>query len=92
MVRCGACRSQFDVTGEGRFPCPHCGAVNQVGADQAPEGAPSPPGAPPLVPPGPPPAPVSKISCGECSFEFVVGDIAVATCPNCNATVEVGEP
>ncbi|HZD23569.1 MAG TPA: hypothetical protein VE569_09235 [Acidimicrobiia bacterium] len=29
-VRCGACRTQFDVPGAGRFACPVCGSVNVV--------------------------------------------------------------
>lgn len=49
-VRCGACRTQFEVAGAGRFACPVCGSVNVVrnggggaptaqagaGSDQAP--------------------------------------------------------
>lgn len=29
-VRCGACRTQFEVAGAGRFACPVCGSVNVV--------------------------------------------------------------
>lgn len=29
-VRCGACRTQFEVPGAGRFACPVCGSVNVV--------------------------------------------------------------
>jgi DNA-directed RNA polymerase subunit RPC12/RpoP len=29
-VRCGACRTQFEVSGPGRFACPVCGSVNVV--------------------------------------------------------------
>lgn len=29
-VRCGACRTQFEVTGPGRYACPVCGSVNVV--------------------------------------------------------------
>lgn len=34
-VRCGACRTQFEVAGAGRFACPVCGSINVVrnGAD-----------------------------------------------------------
>ncbi len=104
-VRCGACRTQFEVAGPGRFACPVCGSVNVVrnGAG-APEGAPSTvggypaapgvgvPGAPPPpTPPPPPPPPVlPKITCPECGFEFIVGEIAVATCPMCTAEVPTG--
>ena len=40
-VRCGACRTQFEVAGAGRFACPVCGSVNVVrngAAGQAPPG------------------------------------------------------
>ena len=29
-VRCGACRTQFEVPGAGRYACPVCGSVNAV--------------------------------------------------------------
>ena len=29
-VRCGACRTQFEVAGAGRFACPVCGSINVV--------------------------------------------------------------
>ena len=29
-VRCGSCRTEFEVSGPGRFPCPVCGSVNVV--------------------------------------------------------------
>lgn len=106
MVRCGACRTEFDVAGEGRFPCPTCGAVNQVGGEAPPTpAAATPPGmetafesqgvsgsehltVPPTVPP-PRPAETPKAACPECEFEFFVGDIAVAECPNCGTEVSV---
>ncbi len=72
-VRCGACRTQFEVAGAGRFACPVCGSVNVVrnGAaggpapqaeQQPPPGAmggyPTAPGAtPPGGPAGAPPPP-----------------------------------
>jgi len=41
-VRCGACRTQFEVAGAGRFACPVCGSVNVVrngaGAQAPPQG------------------------------------------------------
>lgn len=55
IVRCGACRSQFDVPGEGRFSCPVCGSVNMV---RGRPGGPGPVGAPPpgsMPPTGAPP-------------------------------------
>ena len=100
MVRCGACRTQFDVTGPGRYSCPSCGSVNMVRGAAAP-----PPSAAPGYAPGPempagmpaaaPPPPVDnspspKIQCPECDFGFIVGDIAVASCPNCGAEVPTG--
>jgi LSD1 subclass zinc finger protein len=51
-VRCGACRTQFEVPGAGRFACPVCGSVNVVrngGAGTSP-GQQAPPQSPP--PPG----------------------------------------
>lgn len=98
IVRCGACRSQFDVPGPGRFSCPACGSVNNVSA--APGGATPPPGmgapagmpgAPPVPPPPPRPDPPSpRISCPECDFSFIVGRIETATCPNCGNEVSTG--
>ena len=106
MVRCGACRTQFDVPGTGRFSCPNCGSVNMVrGAGEGP-----PPGAGPAAPPPgygqqppgyppasyappPPPAPEApspKLICPQCEFSFIVGQIEVATCPNCGSEVETG--
>ena len=98
IVRCGACRTQFDVPGAGRFACPACGSVNQVRS--APGGpASTPPGPPPMPPPtrptagSPPPAPdppSPRMTCPECEFSFIVGAIEVATCPNCEAEVPTG--
>ena len=101
-VRCGACRTQFEVAGAGRFACPVCGSVNVVrdaGAPQDPGtgGYPSAPGAdpydaPPSAPPSaPPPPPLPRVTCPDCEFSFVVGQIAVATCPNCGAEVPTGQ-
>ncbi len=106
MVRCGACRTQFDVPGPGRFSCPSCGSVNMVrgGAESPPPGAgpaAAPPGfgqqppgyPPPAYTPPPPPAPEApspKMTCPECEFSFIVGQIEIATCPNCGAEVETG--
>lgn len=93
IVRCGACRTQFDVPGAGRFACPACGSVNQVRS--APGAPPPAAGAPPFAAPPPPPPPKPeppspKISCPECEFSFIVGKIEKATCPNCGAEVETG--
>ena len=44
------------------------------------------------VPPPPPaPEPPSpRISCPDCDFSFIVGEVAVAPCPNCGVDVETG--
>jgi hypothetical protein len=92
IVRCGACRTQFEVPGPGRFGCPACGSVNNVGGavSAAPPGMPG-TGSPPPPPPPPPPDPPSpRITCSECELSFIVGGVAVATCPNCGADVETG--
>ncbi|MGH8945391.1 MAG: hypothetical protein ACRDVL_04520 [Acidimicrobiia bacterium] len=99
-VRCGACRTQFDVAGPGRYACPVCGSVNvvrngaapgaaTVGGYQAAPGAAG--GAPPPPPPPPPPEePLPKVECPECGFSFVVGEVATAICPMCSAEVKTG--
>lgn len=102
IVRCGACRTQFDVPGEGRFACPVCGSVNMVRGrpgGSAPGGAPPPGSMPPTGSPGPGPAPAPpppdvpspKVECPECGFAFIVGDIEVAVCPMCDAEVRTGD-
>ena len=102
-VRCGSCRTQFEVAGPGRHACPSCGSVNVV-REQAPPSSPTVAGyqtapgvdpgvaaQPPPPPPPPPPAPPPpRIACSECGFEFYVGQIALATCPNCESEVETG--
>jgi len=101
MVRCGACRTQFDAPGPGRYSCPACGSVNMI-RDQG-GGAPPPQptaGGYPTAPgvqggqatPPPPPSerPVPKIKCPECDFEFHVGEVARVVCPMCSAEVRTG--
>lgn len=46
------------------------------------------PGGPP--PPRPPDPPSPKIQCPYCEFSFIVGEIEVASCPNCGKDVETG--
>ena len=85
-VRCGRCRTQFDVPGPGRFACPACGAANQVG------GGPQEPGI--VAPPSPEPEPARpspRVACPTCRFSFIVGDIVSAPCPMCGVQVAVGE-
>jgi hypothetical protein len=105
LARCGRCQTEFPVNGPGRYSCPGCGTVNELraapGSGMPPPGMPppgmpsagQPPGMPGAgAPPPPPPedeAPSSKTRCPECEFEFIVGDIAVAICPMCNAEVTV---
>jgi hypothetical protein len=91
MVRCGACRNQFDVPGPGRFSCPVCGSVNAVrAAPGAPPPANGPTTAPP--PPRPPDPPSPRVTCPQCEFTFIVGQVAEATCPNCGSAVSTGLP
>lgn len=88
MVRCGACRTQFNVGGPGRYSCPACGSLNVV---RGPPGSETPPpvttGMPP--PPRPPEPPSPRTVCTECEFAFIVGNIDIAKCPNCGAEVRV---
>jgi len=84
-VRCGRCETEFPVEGAGRFPCPACGAVNEVRPAAAPEPTLA---VPPPVPE--PAAPSPRAICPECSFGFIVGEIEVAHCPNCEAEVIIG--
>lgn len=102
-VRCGSCRTEFEVAGSGRFACPVCGSVNVV---RDANGATAPPnpemggyqaapgvggvGAPPPPPPPPPEQPMPKIACPECGFTFVVGMVPTVTCPNCSSEVDTG--
>ncbi len=94
IVRCGACHTQFEVPGPGKFSCPACGSVNAVrAAGQRPGGGSNAGMGPPgyAAPPPPPPEPPSpRVQCPECEFRFIVGEIAVATCPNCGAEVPTG--
>lgn len=81
IVRCGRCRTGFDVPGPGRHLCPACGTPNEVRS----------PG--PIAPPPPPPPqehPSPRQVCTECGFSFIVGAVSVAPCPNCGASVTVG--
>ncbi len=103
-VRCGSCRTEFEVAGSGRFACPVCGSVNVVrngaAAPPPPQGqmggyqtAPGVGGAPPPQAPPPPPQPeqpMPKINCPECGFSFIVGMVETVTCPMCSAEVQTG--
>lgn len=100
-VRCGACRTEFEVPGAGRFACPVCGSVNvvrnantgppsTVGGYPAAPGVAGPSGQPAPPPPPPPEEPMPKVECPGCGFSFIVGKIAVATCPNCSEEVPTG--
>ncbi len=99
MIRCGACRASFDVPGAGRHQCPACGATNQVTPPEAGHGehshgeeasAPMMPGGAPAPPPVVPPAKISDVVCPDCGWEFMVGEVDVAICPNCRAEVSLG--
>jgi predicted RNA-binding Zn-ribbon protein involved in translation (DUF1610 family) len=90
IVRCGACRTQFDVPGPGRFTCPRCGSVNVVRAAD-PSGGNAGRGAAPPPPPPPPQPPSPRVTCPSCDFRFIVGDVTVAKCPNCGADVTISQ-
>jgi LSD1 subclass zinc finger protein len=90
MVRCGSCRTQFDVPGPGRFSCPVCGSVNMVRGAGAPDPRPAPTTNTVPPPPRPPDPPSPRTVCPECGFGFIVGAIATAKCPNCGAEVPTG--
>jgi Zn finger protein HypA/HybF involved in hydrogenase expression len=92
-ARCGACATEVDVAGVGRFKCPACGAVNQVSGGLG--GPTAPPPANPTIPsppamPVPPAEPSPRIVCPDCAFSFIVGAVDMATCPKCQADVPVG--
>ena len=91
-VRCGSCRTQFEVPGAGRYACPVCGSVNAVrdtnGGDAVPGpsvgGYPAGPGVAPdselQPPPPPPPPPPPKPDAPMPKIE----------CPECGFTFIVG--
>jgi DNA-directed RNA polymerase subunit RPC12/RpoP len=83
IVRCGRCRTEVEVPGPGRYACPACGTLMEV-RSRAPD-----PGlvAPPPPPPAPPPTP--RVTCPECGFRFIVGQVEAAPCPNCGTQVPV---
>ena len=94
-VRCGRCRSDFEVGGPGQYTCPSCGTINQIGAaaGMPPAGGPGMPPAggpgPPPPPPPPPPPALNRVVCGACGYSFAVGPIDLAICPNCTSEVPV---
>lgn len=88
IVNCGACGTQFQVPGEGRFSCPACGTANEVHRGGPAPVAGGPMGAAPAPPAPEPPSP--RTTCPDCSFSFIVGQISVATCPNCGSEVTTG--
>jgi rRNA maturation endonuclease Nob1 len=83
IVRCGRCRSEFEVLSEGRVSCPVCGTPNEVRRPED-QGLATPP------PPPEPGQPSPRASCPGCGFSFIVGDVETALCPNCGAEVEIG--
>jgi len=101
-ARCGRCGTGFEVMRPGRYACPACGVTNEVRGGAAQPGQGPTPGAGPLgpaqqgpmgpQPPPPPERPSRRARCPdqECGFSFIVGDIAVATCPMCGAEVRTG--
>lgn len=104
-VRCGACRTQFEVSGPGRFACPVCGSINVVrnAAGAVPEqqqgnqtvgGYQTVPGVATsgVAQPPPPPKeePMPRIDCPDCGFNFIVGKVSKVSCPNCGVEVATG--
>ena len=101
-VRCGACKSEVQIPGPGRFNCPSCGSPNEVrgappgaaagmpppAAGMPPPAAGSPNGDPPAQP-APPEPPSPKTVCADCGFSFIVGAVEVVVCPNCRAEVRL---
>jgi Zn finger protein HypA/HybF involved in hydrogenase expression len=96
-VRCGACRTQFEVSGAGRFACPVCGSVNVVrnggGASGGPAAEPPPQAqsgmggyqaAPGVVPGGPPPQQQQRPPEPEQPMPKI-------ECPECAFTFIVGQ-
>lgn len=52
-----------------------------------------PPNSGPITPPPSPPEPERpspRVACPECGLSFIVGEISVATCPNCRNEVPTG--
>jgi hypothetical protein len=78
------------VRGAGEGPPQGAGpAAPPPGYGQQPPGYPPPSYTPPPPPPAPE-APSPKLTCPECEFSFIVGQIEIATCPNCGTEVETG--
>lgn len=88
-VRCGRCRTEFDVMTPGRHACPSCGAVNEVRAQGAMPPEPGMAPTTPASPPPPPDPPSPRVECEGCGFSFIVGSVTAAPCPNCGTTVSV---
>jgi rRNA maturation endonuclease Nob1 len=91
IVRCGRCQNGFDVPGPGRHLCPTCGTPNEVRASAPDATGGLPPVSPPPSSPPEPDPPSPKVTCGECGFSFIVGQVSEAPCPNCGAAVPIGE-
>jgi len=77
------------VRGAAESPTPGAApAAPPPGYGQQPPGYPPPTYTTP--PPPAPEAPSPKLTCPDCEFSFIVGQIKVAACPNCGADVETG--
>ncbi|MFQ5516270.1 MAG: hypothetical protein ACE5E8_01735 [Acidimicrobiia bacterium] len=85
-VNCGRCHTEFVVQGPGEYACPACGTTNRVGATPAAgEGLYT--GS--AASSAPRDAVSPRMRCNQCEFEFIVGEIEVAVCPNCGSEVAV---
>lgn len=104
-VRCGSCRTEFEVPGAGRFACPVCGSVNVVrqASGQPPPSQQQPgqqgiggyraaPGVAPggASPPPPPPPPEQPLPRVQCpECEFTFVVGKIATATCPNCSAEV---
>jgi len=86
IARCGRCGATIEVSGAGRFQCPACGTTNQVSP-----AASEPPTVSEVLPPVDPAPPAARVRCPGCDFEFIVGEVDSAICPNCREEVTVDQ-
>lgn len=86
--RCGAVNQvKGPAAGPGGVP-PTGPDPSHPGPEPGPGGYPGPASPGPSVSPPPPPDPPSpRVTCPECSFNFIVGQVQTAICPNCRAEV-----
>ncbi len=92
MVRCGACRTEFDVPGPGRYACPTCNATNEVRAAGPPTGGGMAPPAPGGMAPGGLGGPGLAGAAGSPpAQESPPANVTKVTCDACSFAFFVGE-